>query len=198
MNIVVVKTLIHSVCLAWLGIEYYQAITDSGIADPVEQVIHFTGKGALNLVIFTLMLTPLARFFKTNKPILVRRLMGLYAFFYAALHLLSFFAFELAFNFNLLMQELVERPYIWVGAGAFIILFALAVTSFHKAKKLLKKRWQSVHNLIYLGVLLAWLHFFWSRKADLLEPGMYLAVILLLLALRWKKIARIFTLKNTK
>lgn len=186
-----IKAGIHFVCLAFLVVQYYQTISDTGIADPVKQIIHFTGIGALNLLLITLMMTPLARWLKNPLPIQLRRLLGLYCFFYALLHLLNFAAFELGFQLSLLYQELLERPYIWVGAIAFIILFSLAVTSTHGLKRKLGKRWQSLHNLIYLAAPLIWLHFFWSRKADLLEPGLYLACIILLLAMRKTKLIRI-------
>ncbi|MDO6426392.1 protein-methionine-sulfoxide reductase heme-binding subunit MsrQ [Thalassotalea sp. 1_MG-2023] len=181
------KVLIHAISLTLLINVYYMAITDQLGADPVEYVLHFTGIGALNLLILSLAVTPLTKYIK--KPFLMqnRRLVGLYAFLYALCHVLSFWAFEIQFNLALFFEEIIERPYITVGMVAFIILVLLAITSWSVVKKRMGRRWQKLHNWVYLAILLGGIHFYWSVKASVTEPVIYGVIITLLLFLRKRK-----------
>ncbi len=187
------KLAIHLMALIPLFYAYTQAISDHAGGDPVEYIIHFTGIGALNIILITLLISPLTRI--TKQPLLmkVRRLVGLYAFLYASCHLLNFLAFEIQFNLALFFEEIIKRPYIVIGAVSFLLLSALAVTSFEKIKRKMGKKWQSLHNLIYLIALLVIWHFYWSVKSDVYSPLFYLALTVILLALRMKKIKRIFS-----
>ncbi|WAJ71343.1 protein-methionine-sulfoxide reductase heme-binding subunit MsrQ [Catenovulum adriaticum] len=185
-----VKAVIHLLALTPITLNYYWSITDQNGADPVKAIIHFTGIGALNLLIITLMVSLIAKYFKKAWFMQTRRLIGLYCFFYAATHVLNFWWFELNFQFTLFIEELVKRPYIWLGMSGFVILFVLAVTSPFFAKRKLGKNWQLVHNWIYPASLLVWIHFYWSRKADITEPLIYLLIILSLLWFKRDKIGR--------
>ena len=184
------KALIHSLAaspLLWL---YYQAFNDHLGADPVEAVIHFTGIGALNLLLITLLTAPLAR--QANLPFLLRcrRMLGLYTFVYALCHILNFLLFELQLDIKLFVQELIERSYIIVGMLAFLVLSALAVTSINSLRRKMGRHWQSLHNLIYLAVVLVLIHFYWSLKSDITEPLIYFAFLVLLMLFRYQKIYR--------
>lgn len=184
------KALIHSLAaspLLWL---YYQAFNDRLGADPVEAVIHFTGIGALNLLLITLLTAPLAR--QVDLPFLLRcrRMLGLYAFVYALCHILNFLLFEMQLDMQLFVQELIERSYIIVGMLAFLILSALAVTSINSLRRKMGRHWQSLHNLIYLAAVLVLIHFYWSLKSDITEPLIYFVLFALLMLFRYQKIYR--------
>ena len=184
------KAVIHLISALLLFQLYYAAIFDKLGADPVEEVLHFTGMGALNLLLIGLSISPLAQTFKMGWLIQLRRLIGLYAFSYAFCHVLSFWAFEIQFDVNLFIEEVVERPYITVGMVAFSILLPLAVTSWNRIKRKMGKSWQKLHNWVYLAALLVAIHFYWSVKSDITEPVIYFIVLTCLLALRKEKLLK--------
>jgi sulfoxide reductase heme-binding subunit YedZ len=185
------KVLIHLGALLPLANLYFLAYKDKLGADPVESVIHFTGIGALNLLLLTLCITPLAKITKHGYILKSRRVLGLYAYTYALFHLLNFLAFEVQFDGMLFVSEVIERPYITVGMIAFFLLTALAITSVNKLKRKMGKSWQSLHNVSYLAILLVTIHFYWSVKSELTSPLFYFLVAILLLLFRYKKIKRL-------
>ena len=188
--IAVLKALVHlaaALPLVWL---YYGAVNDTIGADPVERVIHFTGIGALNILLISLAITPLAKKFKQPVLIKFRRLLGLWAFTYALLHLLNFLFFELQFDWRLFIDEVIDRPYITVGMFAFAILLPLTVTSISAIKRKMGKSWQQLHNWVYIAAVAIWLHFYWSIKSDIYEPGIYAVALIWLLSLRKDRIKR--------
>ena len=182
------KVLIHVSALLPLLNLYWLAFGDELGADPVEAVIHFTGIGALNLLLITLTVTPIAKITKQGYLLQTRRLLGLYAFTYALFHLVNFLSFEVQFDSILFINEVVKRPYITVGMVAFLLLTALAVTSVNKLKRKMGKSWQRLHNASYLIVLLVVVHFYWSVKSELTSPLFYFAMALVLLLFRYKKL----------
>jgi sulfoxide reductase heme-binding subunit YedZ len=173
----------------WL---YFQALHDQLGADPVKAVIHYTGIGALNLLLLTLMVSTLAKSLKQGWLLQVRRLLGLYSFTYACLHLCNFIVLDLQLAWGLLLSEIVQRPYITIGMLAFIILSLLAITSIHWLRRAMGKRWQQLHNLSYLALLLIVVHFYWSVKSEIIEPSIYIALSVLVLLLKKNKIKRWF------
>ncbi|MCJ8318540.1 MAG: protein-methionine-sulfoxide reductase heme-binding subunit MsrQ [Colwellia sp.] len=181
------KLVIHVSALIPLVNLYFKAFNDQLGADPVEAVIHFTGIGAFNLLLITLMITPIAKRFKLGYLLKTRRLMGLYAFCYGLFHLFNFLAFEVQFDFYLFFSEIFERPYITVGLVALLLLVVLAVTSISVIKRKMGRRWQQLHNFNYLIVLLVAIHFYWSVKSDVTEPIIYWVITLFLLRLRIDK-----------
>ena len=189
------KIFIHCAALLPLLNAYYLALNDKFGADPVEAIIHFTGIGAFNLLLITLVVSPLAKRFKQGFVLNVRRLLGLYAFVYAVMHLLNFLAFEVQFDFKLFVNEIFQRPYITVGMFAFTILGALAITSVNRYKRRMGKSWQTLHNFIYLVVILVSIHFYWSVKSEIVEPSIYIIISCFLLSLRRKKFSRWLKLK---
>jgi len=187
-KVLLVKLIIHLSALLPLFNLYYLAFNDLLGADPVERVIHFTGIGAFNLLLLTLLITPVAKTFKQGFLMKVRRLLGLYAFSYALCHVLNFLAFDLQFAWGLFFNEIIERPYITIGMLAFVLLSALAVTSYQSIKNHMGKKWQTLHNFSYLIILLVAVHFYWSVKSELLSPLFYLSLTILLLLFRRKKL----------
>ncbi|MFU0870829.1 protein-methionine-sulfoxide reductase heme-binding subunit MsrQ [Kluyvera sichuanensis] len=157
-------------------------------ADPVKDIQHFTGRMALKLLLATLLVSPLARYAKQPLLIRTRRLLGLWCFAWASIHLTSYSVLELGIrNLSLLGQEIVTRPYLLLGFACWLILLALAVTSTQAMQRKLGRRWQLLHNFVYLVAILAPIHFLWSVKIISPQPVIYAAVAIVLLACRYKK-----------
>lgn len=162
-------------------------------ADPAKDIQHFTGRMALKFLLGTLLVTPLARYGKQPLLIRVRRLLGLWCFAWATLHLVSYSLLELGIsNISLLGSELVSRPYLTLGIISWVILLALALTSFQKAQRKLGKRWQTLHNAVYLVAVLAPIHYLWSVKVYSPQPWIYALIAAILLAWRYKKMRNWF------
>ena len=167
----------------------FWAINSGGLsADPVKDIQHFTGRMALKFLLAALLVTPLARYAKQPLLIRTRRLLGLWCFAWATLHLTSYALLELGIhNLGLLGRELITRPYLTLGITSWIILFALTLTSTQAAQRKLGKRWQLLHNFVYLVAILAPIHYLWSVKILSPQPIIYVLLALLLLACRYKK-----------
>ncbi|MCP5340288.1 MAG: sulfoxide reductase heme-binding subunit YedZ [Sinobacteraceae bacterium] len=158
-------------------------------ADPAEEILRTCGKTALNLLLLTLAVTPLRRLLQAPQLLRLRRLLGLFAFFYAVLHLLAYAVLELQFDWPVLGEDIVKRPYITLGFVAVLLLAALAATSTQRAMRRLGRRWQRLHWAIYPAALLGVWHFWWQVKADIRQPALYAAILTALLGWRlwWKR-----------
>jgi sulfoxide reductase heme-binding subunit YedZ len=167
----------------------FWAINSGGLsADPVKDIQHFTGRTALKFLLAALLVTPLARYAKQPLLIRTRRLLGLWCFAWATLHLTSYALLELGIhNLGLLGRELITRPYLTLGITSWLILFVLTLTSTQAAQRKLGKRWQLLHNFVYLVAILAPIHYLWSVKILSPQPIIYALLALLLLACRYKK-----------
>ena len=167
--------------LAWRA--YGQKLT----ANPIEYITHFTGDWTLRFIVFTLFVTPLRRVLHQPNLIRYRRMIGLFAFFYACLHFLTYLVVDKFFDWNEILTDIGKRTYITVGFAAFLMLLALAVTSTAGwIRRLGGKRWQLLHRLIYLAVVAGVVHFYWSVKSDVRQPVFYGVLAALLLGYRWK------------
>jgi len=183
-DILSAKALIHLASLftflyLWLLVEQ-----NALGADPVKEMIHFLGKTALNYLLITLCISPLARRFKQPLLIQLRRVLGLYCFFWASLHLLVFIWLELNWQVMLFAEEVVKRPYMTLGALTWVILLALSITSINVIRRRMKRAWLTLHRTIYWAALLATIHYYWSVKSGLIEPVIYFAICFTLLAQR--------------
>lgn len=192
-RVLLLKIAIHLMSFLPLIGLYVLAFDDQLGADPVKEVIHFTGIGAFNLLLISLLVSPLAKKYRQGYLLQTRRLLGLYSFTYAVCHLLSFLAFEVQFDFVLFIDEIIERPYITIGMVAWAVLCSLAITSITALKRKMGKRWQRLHNWVYAASLLIALHFLWSVKSDIVEPVIYGGITIFLLILRRDKIKRWFS-----
>ena len=184
------KPLLFIACLlpfAWL---VYGAASQTLGANPAEALIRATGDWTLRFLCLTLAVTPLRHW--TAQPALARfrRMLGLFVFFYAVLHFLSYAWLDMGFDPEAIVRDIPKRPFALVGFTAFVLLIPLAATSFNRAVKALgAARWQLLHKSVYVIVLLALLHFFWMRSAknDFAEVAVYALVIAVLLGWRLRR-----------
>jgi sulfoxide reductase heme-binding subunit YedZ len=165
----------------------YAAATGGLGPDPAEALMHFTGEWSLRLLALTLLVSPLRAW--TGWPLLLklRRMLGLYAFFYSCIHLLSFLQFYVGWTPGGLLEELAERPYITMGFVAWLLMLPLAITSTRGMQRRLRRNWQRLHRLVYPAAVLACLHLLWQARSDLGEPLFYIGIFALLLGWRLKR-----------
>ncbi len=196
----VAKPLLFFICLlpfAWL---VYNVITQNLGANPQEALMRATGDWTLRFLCLVLAVTPLRTISNTPGLARFRRMLGLFVYFYVVVHLLSYSWFDMGFDVPDIAKDIAKRPFILVGFSAFVLLTALALTSFNRAIKVMgAKRWQLLHKLVYVVAGLAILHFFWMRagKNNFTEVVVYAAMMSLLLGWRvvqwmkrkWSKLA---------
>ena len=185
------KPLLFLVCLLPAGWLLYGAATAQLGANPAEALIRSTGDWTLRMLCGVLAVTPLRVSLKLPGLLRLRRMLGLYLYFYAVLHLLCYAWFDMGFEVQDIARDIAKRPFILVGFSALLLLTPLAATSWNRAIRWLGgRRWQALHRLVYLVALLAVLHFFWMRagKNDFAEVAVYAAALGLLLGWRlWRR-----------
>lgn len=156
-------------------------------AEPVDAVTRVTGIWTLNFLMMTLAVAPLRYYLGWFWPLRLRRMLGLFTFFYASLHLATYVVFEQFFDVAEIVKDILKRPYITAGMLAFGILFLLAMTSTNRMIRHLGKHWKPLHRLVYVAGIAGVLHFFWLVKRDVTEPGIYVIVLCVLLCSRLLK-----------
>ncbi len=184
------KVLIHAISLLFVAILIIQTFNGGFGADPVKGIEHYTGKATLNTLFIALLISPIARWGKQAALIKVRRVLGLYSFFWALLHLSIYVSLDLGFDWALIGEEIIQRPYLAIGAVSWIILLLLTLTSTQKIQRKLSTRWQQLHNWVYVALLLSPIHYLWSVKSGITEPVIYLIVACALLYWRKDKLKR--------
>jgi sulfoxide reductase heme-binding subunit YedZ len=187
----VFKTLLFVLALLPFARLVAFTFTDRLGANPIEFITRNTGDWTLYFLCITLAVTPLRRLSKWNWLIKLRRMLGLFAFFYAVLHFTTFLWFDHFFDLDEMLKDVVKRPFITVGFTAFLLLIPLAVTSTNgMVKRLGARRWQWLHRTIYVIAPLGILHFWWMKagKSDFAQPILFGAIVALLLMMRvyWK------------
>ena len=165
----------------WLLLKVFQ--NDLG-PDPAQALSIETGEWALRFLLLTLAITPFRQIFRMVEIAKLRRMIGLFAFFYASIHFLSWMAFILAFRWLAIAEELVERPYITVGFLAYVILFLLGVTSTNSMVRRLGKNWKRLHKFVYAASILAIVHLLWILRTDVTEAVIYGILLAILLGYR--------------
>lgn len=167
--------------LVWLG------LNDGLSANPIEFVTRSTGTWTLVMLCLTLAVTPLRRLLGWSWLLRLRRMLGLYAFFYGCLHFTTYIWLDQWFDVPAMAADIVKRPFITAGFTAFVLMLPLALTSTKAAMRRLGRRWQRLHRLVYAVACLGVLHYWWHKagKNDLAEPLIYAAVVAVLLGLRW-------------
>ena len=154
--------------------------------EPVKEITHFTGEWTLIFICMTLSMTPLKRLTNLNMWVSFRRMLGLFVFFYASLHLLTYVGIDYRFSWKPILNDVFKKKYIFIGFAAWVLLIPLAITSSQKMIKLLKNNWKRLHRLIYIIAIFGSLHYIWLSKTIFFKPLVYLVIILVLLALRIK------------
>ena len=181
------KPVLHMLCLLPLAWLVYAAALDRLGANPAEALIRSMGDWTLRLLCLTLAVTPLRLALALPALARFRRMLGVYTFFYALLHLLCYSVFDMGLDWGEIARDVAKRPFILVGMCAFALLLLLAATSFNRAIRWLgARRWQQLHRSVYLIAGLALLHFFWMRagKNDFAEVAVYAAIVAVLLLAR--------------
>lgn len=178
------KPLLFIVCLIPLARLGYLGVVDGLGANPIEFITRSTGTWTLTGLMLTLAVTPLRRLTGYHLLIRYRRMLGLFTFFYASLHFITYIWLDQFFDFSAVFKDIYKRPFITVGFVAFLLLIPLAVTSTNAMMRRLGKRWQTLHRMIYVIAVLGVVHYWWLVKKDLTTPMIYAAVLLLLLGLR--------------
>jgi sulfoxide reductase heme-binding subunit YedZ len=168
--------------LLWMA---WRAWNQDLTANPVEYLTHFTGDWAIRLVVVTLAVTPLRKLLRLPDLIRFRRMAGLFAFFYACLHFLTFLWLDKDFEVGEMLKDVGKRPFITAGFAAFALMLPLALTSTAGwIRRLGGKRWQWLHRLVYLSAIAAVVHYYWLVKSDIRLPVLYGSLVGLLLGYR--------------
>jgi sulfoxide reductase heme-binding subunit YedZ len=181
------KPLVFIACLvplAWLASGAFGWFGASLGPDPVKELEHECGKTALNLLLLTLAVTPVRELTSQPQLLRLRRMLGLFAFFYVVLHFTIYLVLDLELNFATLGADIAKRPYITIGFTALLLLIPLAVTSTNGMMRRLGRRWQTLHRLIYVIAVLGVWHFYWQVKRDVREPLLYAGMLAILLGYR--------------
>ena len=186
------KLVLFVVCLMPLGLLVWRGFTGGLTANPIEFITHTTGWWALAFLMITLAVTPLRRLLDMPWLLRLRRLLGLYAFFYASLHFLTWLVIDQFFDWEAIIKDIAKRPYITVGFTAFVLLLPLAATSTNAmVRRLGAARWQTLHRLVYVIAVLGVVHFWWLVKKDIREPAVFAMILIVLLGARlvvlWRK-----------
>jgi len=184
------EILFNLAALLPLGLLVWDFARGQLTANPIQAVQLRTGRDALVLLVITLAITPLVRFFRLGCLLPLRRLAGLYAFGYASLHLVNFVGVDYGFNFGAIFADVGDKRYVLAGLAGYLLLLPLAVTSTHGWVKRLGRNWERLHWFIYPAALLAVVHFFWQTKADFRQPIIFGVLVIFLLAARLISLSR--------
>jgi sulfoxide reductase heme-binding subunit YedZ len=177
--------------LVWMTCSLFGWLGLSVAVDPVKFLERRCGKTALNLIMITLMVTPVRQLARLPHLVRLRRMLGLFAFFYVLLHFTVYVVLDLDLDWHMVGADILKRPYITVGFGALLLLIPLAVTSTNRMMRRLGRRWSRLHRLLYLIAALGIWHFYWQEKIDERTPLEYAAVLAVLLGYRVARSARV-------
>jgi methionine sulfoxide reductase heme-binding subunit len=186
------KPLVFLLALAPFLYLLVRAFTDRLSANPIEDITLTTGIWSYRFLLITLAITPVRRVAKWNGIIRYRRMLGLFAFFYAVLHVATFVVLDHFFDFGRIVADVLKRPYITAGSIAFLTMVPLALTSTQGWIRRLGRRWQLLHRLVYVSAVAAAVHYLWKVKVMVGSPVYYAAVVALLLLFRlmWRRQGR--------
>ncbi len=194
-RISIIKGLVFAAAVIPAAALVYGFYTENLTANPGDYITNQTGTWTLAFLAITLAVTPLRRLTGWNEVVKLRRMLGLFAFFYATLHLLTWIVFIHYFDVAFMVEDVVMRPFITVGMTVFLILLSLALTSNKLAIRALGRRWQTLHRLVYVAAIGGVVHFWWLVKQDTTEPRRWAVAVggLLLFRVYWKYRTRLFS-----
>ncbi len=178
------KVIVFILCLWPLAAISLNIYFDELGPEPIKKIMHHFGEWTLIFICLTLSMSPLKRFTPFNFWTKFRRMLGLYVFFYATIHLLIYVGLDYRFDWNPILNDVLKKKYIFIGFSAWLLLIPLAATSSQKMIKLLKHNWKKIHKLIYVIAVFGSLHYIWLSKTIFFKPLIYSLIILVLLALR--------------
>ena len=182
--IVLAKRIIFAAALIPAALLAYNAYQGDLTANPIEYITHFTGDWAIRFLVITLAITPIRRITRWNPIIQLRRMLGLFAFFYATLHFLTWFVLDWFFDFKQMAEDIAMRPFITLGMATFVMLLALALTSTQRSIRRLGRKWTQLHRLIYVATATGLFHFWLARKTVVPQFQVVLVAAILLLGFR--------------
>ena len=181
---IVLKRVLFAAALVPAAALVYGAFTNNLGANPVEYITNTTGLTALTFLVLTLTVTPLRRTTGWSELIRLRRMLGLFAFFYVCLHLLTWVVIDQFFDIDTMIADIAERPFITIGMATFLLLTPLAATSTTGMIRRLGRHWQQLHRLVYVGAVTAVIHFWWGIKADFRDPRLFALALSVLFGFR--------------
>lgn len=179
-----IKTVVFLACMSPLLLLIYNGFQNNLTANPIEYITDQTGQWSLRFLLITLAMTPFKIITGSSIFIRLRRMLGLFTFFYASLHLITYIWLDLEFNWSHFTEDLIERTFITIGMLAWLLMVPMAITSNRYMIRKMGKKWKRLHQTIYLVIGLACLHFIWLVKSDITEPLIYLLIGLILLSIR--------------
>ncbi len=180
------KTLVFFLSLWPIYVISYQIIFNKLGPEPVDRIINHFGEWTLIFILLTLSMTPLKKITKSAEWIKFRRMLGLFTFFYASIHMLSYVGLDYRFDFEPLINDVLKKKFIFIGFSAWLLLIPLAVTSSEKMVRLLKQNWKKIHRLIYIIGIFGVLHYIWLSKTIFFKPLIFLIILVILLLFRIK------------
>src|SRR5574338_1197301 len=188
-----IKAALFLVCLLPLAHLLQAGFADNLGANPIEAITHATGDWTLRFLLITLAVTPLRRLTGLHWLVRLRRMLGLFAFFYACLHFTTYIWLDQFFDLHAIAKDVLKRPFITVGFTAFVLLIPLAATSNNfSIRRLGGRKWQSLHRSVYAIAIFGVLHYWWLVKKDISEPLLYASILAVLLGIRawWRELER--------
>ena len=162
----------------------YQLIYNKLGPEPVDRVINHFGEWTLIFVLLTLSMTPFKKITKSLEWIKYRRMLGLFTFFYASIHMLSYVGLDYRFDFEPLINDVLKKKFIFIGFSSLLLLIPLTITSSDKMVRVLKKNWKKLHRLVYIISIFGVLHFIWLSKTIFFKPLIFLIILVILLLFR--------------
>ena len=180
------KTLVFFLSLWPIYVISYQIIFNQLGPEPVDRIINHFGEWTLIFILLTLSMTPLKKITKSVEWIKFRRMLGLFTFFYASIHMLSYVGLDYRFDFEPLINDVLKKKFIFIGFSAWLLLIPLAITSSERMVRLLKQNWKKIHRLIYIIGIFGVLHYIWLSKTIFFKPLIFLILLIILLLFRIK------------
>jgi sulfoxide reductase heme-binding subunit YedZ len=180
------KPFVFILCLWPLGIIILDIYYNNLGAEPVKKIMNHFGEWTLIFICLTLTMNPLKRITNLSFWIKFRRMLGLFVFFYATVHLLTYVGLDYRFDWDPIINDVLKKKYIFIGFSAWLLLIPLAITSSQKMIKILGRNWKNLHRLVYVIAIFGSLHYIWLSKTIFFKPLIYTLIIVVLLALRIK------------
>ena len=180
------KPFVFILCLWPLGIIILDIYYNNLGAEPVKKIMNHFGEWTLIFICLTLAMSPLKRITNLSFWIKFRRMLGLFVFFYATVHLLTYVGLDYRFDWDPIINDVLKKKYIFIGFSAWLLLIPLAITSSQKMIKILGRNWKNLHRLVYVIAIFGSLHYIWLSKTIFFKPLIYTSIIVVLLALRIK------------